>query len=110
MMGGNQTNVYASAVGTESNVNDSQQEIVKPVKSWKGYLWDTWDLPRDQRWLLFKVDAFVLTFASVSGFAQITSKFHSSVQKARIFLEEPRPEQHTKCLFKRHGGGFGDVW
>lgn len=38
---------------------------VKPKSSWKGYLWDTWTLPRDQRRLLFKLDAFVLTFASV---------------------------------------------
>jgi len=43
------------------------QLIVKPLKSWKGYIWDTWELPKDQRWLLFKLDAFVLTFASVSS-------------------------------------------
>jgi hypothetical protein len=66
-MGRTQTDIYASAVDTESNGHDSQQKIVEPIKSWKGYLWDTWDLPRDQRWLLFKVDAFVLTFASVGG-------------------------------------------
>jgi hypothetical protein len=41
------------------------QLIVKPIKTWKGYIWDTWELPKDQRWLLFKLDAFVLTFASV---------------------------------------------
>lgn len=35
--------------------------VVQPVKTWKGYLWDTWELPPDQRWLLFKLDAFVLT-------------------------------------------------
>lgn len=67
-MGRPQANVYAEATDTESSrASASQQEIVKPIKSWKGYIWDTWDLPRDQRRLLFKVDAFVLTFASVSG-------------------------------------------
>jgi hypothetical protein len=40
--------------------------IVKPISTWKGYIWDTWELPQDQRRLLFKVDAFILTFASVS--------------------------------------------
>ncbi|KAJ5691231.1 allantoate permease [Penicillium malachiteum] len=45
-----------------------EQEVVKPIKSWKGYLWDTWELPRDQRRLLFKLDAFVLTFASIGYF------------------------------------------
>jgi hypothetical protein len=52
----------------EASPNSSQDQlIVKPLKSWKGYIWDTWELPKDQRWLLFKLDAFVLTFASVSS-------------------------------------------
>lgn len=52
-----------------SEVNASQETlVVKPVKSWKGYLWDTWEYPADQRHLLFKVDAFVLTFASIGYF------------------------------------------
>ncbi|KAF2439087.1 MFS general substrate transporter [Karstenula rhodostoma CBS 690.94] len=68
-MGNPQTNVYSAAADTESsNANNSQEAIVKPIKSWKGYLWDTWDLPRDQRRLLFKVDAIVLTFASLGYF------------------------------------------
>jgi ACS family pantothenate transporter-like MFS transporter len=52
------------------NISDdfSDNSTVKPTKSWKGYLWDTWDLPPDERWLLFKVDAFVLTFASIGYF------------------------------------------
>jgi ACS family pantothenate transporter-like MFS transporter len=48
--------------------NESQDQlVVKPLKTWKGYIWDTWELPKDQRWLLFKLDAFVLTFASVGS-------------------------------------------
>ncbi|KAL2177338.1 major facilitator superfamily domain-containing protein [Thermothelomyces heterothallicus CBS 202.75] len=39
-----------------------------PVKSWKRYVWDTWDLPRAERRMLFKVDAFILTFASIGYF------------------------------------------
>lgn len=49
---------------TEAN-SFAEQSVVKPIKTWKGYLWDTWELPSDQRRLLFKLDAFVLTFASV---------------------------------------------
>ncbi|XRM43794.1 hypothetical protein ABZX51_006949 [Aspergillus tubingensis] len=53
----------------DSEANSSQeQDIVRPLKSWKGYIWDTWELPSDQRWLLFKLDAFVLTFASIGYF------------------------------------------
>ncbi len=52
----------------KASPNGSQDKlIVKPLKSWKGYIWDTWELPKDQRWLLFKLDAFMLTFESVSN-------------------------------------------
>ncbi|KAH7131542.1 major facilitator superfamily domain-containing protein [Dactylonectria estremocensis] len=49
--------------------NTTHEEIVvTPVKTWKGFVWDSWELPPQQRWLLFKVDAFVLTFASIGYF------------------------------------------
>lgn len=51
--------------GSSTTANTSQTRIVKPATTWKSYIWDTWELPKDERWLLFKVDAFVLTFASV---------------------------------------------
>ncbi|KAK7416856.1 hypothetical protein QQX98_004914 [Neonectria punicea] len=41
---------------------------MKLVRTWKGYIWDTWELPPDQRRLLFKVDFFILTFASIGYF------------------------------------------
>ena len=57
------------SLDVESGPNDSRENlIVKPLRSWKGYVWDTWELPSDQRKLLFKVDAFVLTFASIGYF------------------------------------------
>jgi hypothetical protein len=34
-------------------------------KTWLGYLWDTADLAKDERKLLFKLDASLLIFASV---------------------------------------------
>lgn len=40
---------------------------VKPTSSWKSYIWDTFELPKEERWLLFKLDACVLTFSSVSS-------------------------------------------
>jgi len=51
--------------GSSASTDSSQEHIVKPISTWKGYIWDTWELPKEERWLLFKVDAFVLTFASV---------------------------------------------
>lgn len=51
----------------EAQADDQQEHlIVEPIKTWRGYAWNTWELPSDQRWLLFKLDAFVLTFASVN--------------------------------------------
>lgn len=41
--------------------------IASRKKTWLGYLWDTADLPSDERKLLFKVDASILLFASVSN-------------------------------------------
>lgn len=57
----------------EAASNDSQEKLATPIRSWKGYVWDTWELPKDQRWLLFKVDAFVLTFASGSNLPPLPS-------------------------------------
>lgn len=57
--------------GSSASTNSSKQHVEKPTSTWKGYIWDTWDLPKEERWLLFKVDAFVLTFASVRSFAPL---------------------------------------
>ncbi|KAF3390692.1 Pantothenate transporter liz1 [Talaromyces pinophilus] len=49
--------------------NDPSEDVtVKPTSSWKSYLWDTFDLPKEERWLLFKLDACVLTFSSIGYF------------------------------------------
>ncbi|KAK3335130.1 allantoate permease [Cercophora scortea] len=46
----------------------SQDELVVKPSTWKGQVWDTFDLPKEERWLMFKVDAFILTFASIGYF------------------------------------------
>lgn len=62
-----QPSVSGDAEDLKSNASNSKNSHFKLIKTWKGYIWDTWDLPKDQRWLLSKLDAFVLTFASVSS-------------------------------------------
>jgi ACS family pantothenate transporter-like MFS transporter len=65
-MGHAENNIGTYSLDREAGPSESQDElVVKPIKTWKGQIWDTFDLPKDQRWLLFKLDAFVLTFASV---------------------------------------------
>jgi ACS family pantothenate transporter-like MFS transporter len=66
MMAHPENGIGTYSLDREAGSSDSQDElVVKPIKTWKGQIWDTFDLPTDQRWLLFKLDAFVLTFASV---------------------------------------------
>lgn len=62
--------IVAETDGSDTEINQVSTDVVtvELLKTWKGYLWDTWELPPDQRWLLFKVDAFVLTFASLGYF------------------------------------------
>jgi hypothetical protein len=61
---------------------------VKPIRTWKGHIWDTFDLPKDQRKLLFKLDAFILTFASVSILKMSKNNNHSyTVAKIGYFLK-----------------------
>jgi ACS family pantothenate transporter-like MFS transporter len=80
--------------------------IVKPVQTWKGYLWDTWELPPDQRWLLFKVDAFVLTFASIGYFLKnidqtnVNNAFLSGMKEdLSMYGNELVTSQHNSPLY-----------
>jgi len=51
----------------ESGSSDIKNEAGEVIKdTWKGRIWDTWDLPRAERRMLFKVDAVLLTLCSVS--------------------------------------------
>jgi hypothetical protein len=68
IMGNNKEDIGPYTLDTEGSPHSSQDQlVVKPISKWYGYIWDTWELPKDQRVLLFKLDAFVLTFASVSA-------------------------------------------
>ncbi|KAF2015865.1 pantothenate transporter [Aaosphaeria arxii CBS 175.79] len=39
-----------------------------PSRHWYYYLWDTLDKPKEERWFMFKLDAALLTFASLGYF------------------------------------------
>ncbi|CAK7268115.1 hypothetical protein SEPCBS57363_002932 [Sporothrix epigloea] len=34
-------------------------------RTWRSYIWDSWDRPPDERRLMNKIDAVVLSFASI---------------------------------------------
>lgn len=50
-----------------AGVNQHAEEVIqdKPKRSWKSYVWDTFDKSPEERRFLFKLDAAVLTFASL---------------------------------------------
>lgn len=51
---------------SQSSVSDAVK--VQPKRSWRSYLWDTFDKSPEERALLFKLDAALLTFASLGYF------------------------------------------
>ncbi|CAH0047635.1 unnamed protein product [Clonostachys solani] len=53
---------------TEASSGYEEEIHTEPIKTWKGQIWDTLELPPAQRKLLGKVDAVVLTFASLGYF------------------------------------------
>lgn len=88
-----------STSSVEAGLDDSRETLeVKPLKSWKGYLWDTWELPPDQRWLLFKLDAFVLTFASV----------RTLTIRHQFFMSNASCDESNKIMYRL--GTFSKTW
>ncbi|ETS73535.1 hypothetical protein PFICI_14481 [Pestalotiopsis fici W106-1] len=66
-----------TAEGTASAASDDDsgsgtQDLVPvlqdPKKTWRSYVWDTFDKSPEERRFLFKLDAVILTFASLGYF------------------------------------------
>lgn len=60
-------------VDDPSPSSDSDTQVVavvqeKPKSSWKSYLWDTFDKSPEERRFLFKLDAALMTLASLGYF------------------------------------------
>ncbi|KAF2735739.1 MFS general substrate transporter [Polyplosphaeria fusca] len=49
-------------------LDPSDAVAVEKKKKWYYYLWDTLDKPKKERWFMFKLDAALLTFASLGYF------------------------------------------
>ncbi|EPE08955.1 allantoate permease [Ophiostoma piceae UAMH 11346] len=52
----------------EDKLGDSSLDLFPKKTSWRSYIWDTWDRPPAERQFLHKLDAVVLTFASIGYF------------------------------------------
>lgn len=51
-----------------SDAESSSHVVVKPKQTWRSYFWDTFDKSPEERRFLFKLDAVILTFASLGYF------------------------------------------
>lgn len=70
--------IAASSDGSHSSdVAALVQET--PKKSWKSYLWDTLDKPPEERRFLFKLDAVILTAASLGYFIKNLDQYNMYV-------------------------------
>lgn len=51
----------------EENVRERAEDVValKPRRKWQSYIWDTFDKSPEERKFLTKLDAALLTFASL---------------------------------------------
>ncbi|KAF2431628.1 putative MFS transporter Liz1/Seo1 [Tothia fuscella] len=60
-----------SATSKDEKVSISGHEVVvqkEPRRRWVSYLWDSFDKSPEERWFLFKLDAALMTFASLGFF------------------------------------------
>lgn len=58
-------------VDTATTIIQSSEELKYKPRKWYYYLWDTLDKPKEERWFMFKLDAALLTFASLGMFCSI---------------------------------------
>lgn len=76
-------NAEFAALGSGDNVSDSSIQDAAPVskipiKTWRSYVWDTFDKSPEERRFLFKLDAVILTFASLGYFIKYLDQVNVS--------------------------------
>jgi ACS family pantothenate transporter-like MFS transporter len=59
-------------VDVASAIIQSDEELKQKPHKWYYYLWDTLDKPKEERWFMFKLDAALLTFASLGMLLHIS--------------------------------------
>ena len=85
---GRPQDISTEAVAATTVIQTNEELKAKPHK-WYYYLWDTLDKPKEERWFMFKLDAALLTFASLGYFikyldqSNINSAFVSGMYVVR---------------------------
>jgi len=94
---GVQQDVSTNVVQATAAAHSDEDAHSKPHK-WYYYLWDTLDKPKEERWFMFKLDAALLTFASLGilpRFSPVTTLYSLF---PRILHQIPRPDEYKQCV------------
>jgi hypothetical protein len=88
-------------IETETRAVDSpalrvREDKVGEKKKWYYYVWDTLDKPKEERWFMFKLDAALLTFASLGTSLRTCNAHWGLLIRSRILHQVPRPVQHQQ--------------
>jgi hypothetical protein len=83
------TSINAAVVDIQSN-----EQLKEKPRKWYYYLWDTLDKPKEERWFMFKLDAALLTFASLGMINTVCGAPFFILIHRRIFYQVSRSEQH----------------
>ncbi|CAM1510673.1 Fc.00g010080.m01.CDS01 [Cosmosporella sp. VM-42] len=77
--GNDSSKLMSSAVVLpRANYHDEPVDLIQevPTKTWKSYVWDTLDKSPEERRFLFKLDAVLLTFASLGYFIKYLNQIN----------------------------------
>lgn len=72
-----QQQVTGKSEETDSSVSGISVEST-PKRTWRSYVWDTFDRSPEERRFLFKLDAVILTFASLGYFIKYLDQVNIS--------------------------------
>jgi hypothetical protein len=83
-----------------TDVIQSSAELKSKPHKWYYYLWDTLDKPKEDRWFMFKLDAALLTFASLGRMPWLHHTSILVLTESRVLYQISRSKQYQQrfCL------------
>jgi hypothetical protein len=83
--------------GLATPTTQSDEDVNSKPHKWYYYLWDTLDKPKEERWFMFKLDAALLTFASLGIVPRGFSCYGSATKPHHRLLHQiSRSDEHQQ--------------
>ena len=85
---------------TKAVAHSEDDSVIKEnvQRNWRSYIWDTLDKSPEERKFLFKLDAALLTFASLGKRVLKSELRRTLIISLRILHQVFRPGKHQQCL------------